>query len=172
MKKSDIAKRSRINNSPDLREKMTKHLTDLINHHGSPYKASKAIKISPSAFYERMYRVGLDPKGYDLLKGEPSGGKQAKKIWLLGLLKEYDYNVNAVAHSLDRSPSAIHCRIESYGITTEVRDAVRSKKEFTEVFHSFEGDVKLIADKFKVSTQTVYARIKKYDLSLLQSSSA
>ena len=90
-----------------------KELTGIINVYSSPYKAAKKFRISPSAFYERMDRVGLQREVNHLLEGEPKNKKEKRK-WLRGLLKEH--TVAELAKRLGRSKTAIRDRLKKVNV--------------------------------------------------------
>lgn len=144
-------------------EQRKRFLERMIKQYGSAYKASQAMGIKPSAFYERMKRVGMKPKGYPPLDGEPRG-KRAKKLWLTGIIQKNDNNMTAAAVELGISISALRSRMSSYKIKSLVKPLEQRKREFSVVFKRNGRSAVKTAKELGVTVSAVYERLGNYDL--------
>lgn len=145
------------------KEQRRKRLERLIEKHGSAFAAARYLDISPSAFYERMQRADMIPKGYELLPGEPDS-MRAKKRWLIALLSKHDNNVCAVARELKRSPTAIRDRMKAYKINLKLPNFSQRKKAFKKVFSKCGENAEKMAKELQITKQAVYERINRYGL--------
>ena len=134
-------------------------LNKLIKKHGSAYRAARALKITPQAFYERMENAGMKPAGYPLLPGEPRP-ICAKKAWMRGMVRRK--TVRQIARETKRSESAIRSRLQSYGILLRLPLATRVKV-LAELLEKHKTGY-AVAKVLKVSPQTVYERLAKHGL--------
>lgn len=101
--------------STETLQERKSQLEKVIGALGNPYQASKVLKVSPAAIYERCRRYGivLKPHQVPLLPGEPAN-RNLKKIWLKKQLATY--TVAELARKCDRSYGAIVDRIRRYHI--------------------------------------------------------
>ena len=143
-------------------EQRTAFITRMIKKHGSAYSAANAMGITPSAFYDRMNRLGMKPEGYKPLKGEPEK-KGAKKKWLKDILEKHEWNISAAARSLKISTTALRSRMDSYGIKN-ARNAEARRKEFTRAFRASKRNVAKTAEALGITVSAVYERMDRYDL--------
>jgi hypothetical protein len=134
-------------------------INKLIKKHGSAYRAARALKITPQAFYERMERAGIKPSGYPLLPGEPRP-ICAKKAWMRGLVRRK--SVRQIARETKRSESAIRSRMQSYGILLRLPLATRVKV-LAELLEKH-GTGYAVAKVLKISPQAVYEKINRHHL--------
>lgn len=147
------------------REARAKKLSALIKKHGSAFAAAKSLDITPQAFYERMEHVGLVPHGYDLLPGEPKD--PVKKVrWLKGLIT--NHSVKDIAKRYHRSVSAIHDRMQRYGLRARRRfndgpDAETRKAWLERLLKKHHTGYR-VAKRLGVSASAVYERMERYGL--------
>jgi hypothetical protein len=134
-------------------------LNKLIKKHKTAYRAARALKITPQAFYDRMECRGMKRAGYPLLPCEPRP-ICAKKAWMRGLIRRK--TVKQIAREMKRSESAIRSRMHSYGITIRLPLATRVKV-LAKLLEKYKTGY-AVAKVLKVSPQAVYERMTNHGL--------
>lgn len=140
-------------------------LRALVSKHGSAYAASKALGISPQAFYERLTRKGItDRVARELLPGEPVERKD-RKVWLSSLLKEHG-TVVGVAKALGRSNAAINDRITRYCIRRKPRKTFTQKRSELKGLVATYGTAYSAAQAIGITPSAFYERLDRVNLRL------
>lgn len=163
-------KAERIRKLEEARVERAKKLEALIKKHGSAYAASMVLKITPSAFYDRMSSAGVKAEGYDLLPGEPRDFSK-KKQWLKGLLEKH--TGAEIAKKFNRSLSAIHDRMQRYGLRSPRRfndgDTPQERKAWLKRLIKRYGSGYKVAQHLDITPSAVYERMERCGIKRLSS---